>query len=234
MILYLVYLYYYTVLSCIFFISVKKMLNDCTLNDFTILEELFTSLNGAVYKVKHNKTLKLYALKERKRSETGYGLILLYYFNYSISDSHNIAHEVSFLSKFHHPNIIKYYGHFITDIGRLYIILEYAYYGDMQKLILYNKNNNSQLPSAFILKVLSSLSSAVSYLHSLHVVHRDLKSLNVLICDNPEYKNKSLEAEKWPLSGENLLKWTDSDKWIIKIGDFGVFKFDIIFNILDW
>ena len=93
--------------------------------------------------------------------------------------------ELKLLSRFNHPNIIRYYDSWIDNITNysnsypsiscLVIQLEYM---DMtlrdylkQKLPL----NNS---------IIMSILSAIQYLHQLHIVHRDLKPENILINRN--------------------------------------------------
>lgn len=97
--------------------------------------------------------------------------------------------------------------------------------GDLHKLIVMQqsrKRNNGScvFSSGFIFKVLSQLANAISYLHSLHIIHRDLKSLNILICQSPN--NDGSYNRELSFSAKNIDAFLESDQWVLKISDFGI------------
>ncbi|CAK92885.1 unnamed protein product (macronuclear) [Paramecium tetraurelia] len=82
------------------------------------------------------------------------------------------TNEVTLLKVLKHPNIIKYYGSFIQN-DQLCILMEFAENYDLQ---IYTKNN-----PANILNWFTQLCQAVQYLHSMNIVHKDIKMKNVFL-----------------------------------------------------
>lgn len=99
--------------------------------------------------------------------------------------------EVDVFSKLHHPNIISYYGSFIRG-ETLYIEMEYADEGNLAQII---SETTDYLPERYVLNVFEQTTSAISYMHSQNILHRDLKTANVFL-----------------------------KRGIVKIGDFGISK----------
>jgi NIMA (never in mitosis gene a)-related kinase len=100
--------------------------------------------------------------------------------------------EVDIFSKLHHPNIITYYSSFIKG-NFLLIEMEYADGGTLASYIM---ENTEYLPERFILNVFEQITSAINYMHSENILHRDLKCANVFLTSNG----------------------------LVKIGDFGISK----------
>jgi serine/threonine protein kinase len=103
----------------------------------------------------------------------------------SIDES--ILKEVEIWKKFDHPNIVKYYNHFEAD-HKLFIIMEYIDGEDLSTLINRRQKSNLSFTEEFICQVLSQMVSALSYVHRLKVIHRDIKLNNVLHSLNGQIK----------------------------------------------
>ena len=99
--------------------------------------------------------------------------------------------EIDVLRRLRHPNIIQMYGCVVepqcTDanghvLGAA-LVMEYASEGTLRDLIARNAESGQAWSWSERLVLMSQISSALSYLHGLPrpVLHRDLKSLNVLL-----------------------------------------------------
>ncbi|WKX91003.1 hypothetical protein Q1695_009672 [Nippostrongylus brasiliensis] len=89
----------------------------------------------------------------------------------SADEEKSIMGEVKLLQKMHHPMIIGYYDYFVFE-NQLAIVMQYAEGGTMERLVQEQKGVN--LPEATIL-------IALNHIHSKSIVHRDLKTQNILL-----------------------------------------------------
>lgn len=87
--------------------------------------------------------------------------------------------EMSVMSKLDHPNIVAFYG--CVDKGRsLAMILEYAGKGDLEGML-----GDHSMPIQYVqrLRWAKQVAQGLQYLHthSPRVIHRDIKSANILV-----------------------------------------------------
>lgn len=93
--------------------------------------------------------------------------------------------EVAFLSRLYHPNIVQ----FIAACKKppVYcIITEYMSQGTLRMYL--NKKDPYSLSAETILKLALDISRGMEYLHAQGVIHRDLKSQNLLLNDEMRVK----------------------------------------------
>jgi serine/threonine protein kinase len=83
--------------------------------------------------------------------------------------------EMDMLSKLNHPRIVKYLGSEITN-ENLYIFLEYFPSGTLQ-----DHRKCFDLNEKIIVNIATQILEGLVYLHSKGIVHRDIKSNNILI-----------------------------------------------------
>lgn len=88
--------------------------------------------------------------------------------------------EVEVLRKLSHPNIIGYYGSFI-DEPFLYIVLEFADGGDLDQAIRRTKKRGRLFNQDRVLYWFCQVASAMKYVHSKRILHRDLKASNIFL-----------------------------------------------------
>ena len=91
--------------------------------------------------------------------------------------------EIEILKIGQHPNIITLYD-VIENEEKIYIIMEYCSGSD---LFAYIEERNFKLPEKHAAEIIRKLSSAVYYLHSFGIIHRDVKPENILMTDKTEY-----------------------------------------------
>lgn len=94
--------------------------------------------------------------------------------------------EIAFWSTCDHPNVVRYYGSFVEG-SILYIIMEYMNLGSISEIMKFGFSNGIPKESV-ISAVLKDILEAISYFHSNHKIHRDIKTGNVLVNQNGEVK----------------------------------------------
>ncbi|CCD26122.2 serine/threonine protein kinase ATG1 NDAI_0G03450 [Naumovozyma dairenensis CBS 421] len=149
----------------------------------------------------------------------------------------NLEIEIAILKKINHPHIVK-----LIDCERtttdFYLIMEYCALGDLTFLIkkrheliknhpllekIFEKypspnENYNGLHRAFILNYLQQLASALKFLRSKNLVHRDIKPQNLLLLTPLINYNDSKAFKKLGFIGIYELP-------ILKIADFGFARF---------
>ncbi|SCZ90768.1 BZ3500_MvSof-1268-A1-R1_Chr1-3g02231 [Microbotryum saponariae] len=86
-----------------------------------------------------------------------------------------LSSEVAVLQRLEHPSVVKYEGLVKTE-HYLNLVLEYVENGSLQKTIKHFGELPEPLVASYVVKILAGL----EYLHSMHVVHCDLKAANIL------------------------------------------------------
>ena len=140
----------------------------CTFRDFYDIQVLYRSAAGTVYKARFNYDKKYYVLKERVLSELG--------------RRKDITNEVQLLAQLNHPNVIRCEGWFWDEKKQaLFIVLEYCDCGDLCKFIEKRKSRSRYFEERYIWYLFHQMCLAVRHLHENGIVHRDLKSLNIML-----------------------------------------------------
>jgi hypothetical protein len=91
--------------------------------DFIIIHEIGRGATGVVYKVRSNINGRIYAMKDITVTHL------------KIKKQKESFKEILVLKNIQHSNIIKYSNSFFQE-GHIYIIMEYAEYGDLSKVTI--------------------------------------------------------------------------------------------------
>jgi serine/threonine protein kinase len=152
-----------------------------SMNDFDFLAELGTGSFGETFKVKERSSGKFFALKTipAKRSTDPKG---------QDREATLAFSEALRLASLQHPNLVMIHGAFIDrvtigtvmqrEVPRVSIVMDYCDGGDLRK---YYREQPDPLDEARVLQLLQPMLSGLAYIHSKRVVHRDIKSENVLL-----------------------------------------------------
>ena len=85
--------------------------------------------------------------------------------------------EAQIMAQCQHPNTVRLFG-VCLEKGKLALIMEYLEQGS-----LYNMLGDTDIPIAWTRRfsIAADIGKGLAYLHSQNILHRDLKSLNILI-----------------------------------------------------
>lgn len=97
------------------------------------------------------------------------------------SRSPGFMRELVHLHSLNHPHIIRCQG-LVYGLGERYLVLEYADGGSLRAHL----EKHGALPLPEVRRLALHLGSALAHAHSHHLLHRDLKSDNVLLCASPD------------------------------------------------
>ncbi|KAL4169121.1 hypothetical protein KRP22_010048 [Phytophthora ramorum] len=135
-----------------------------TIQDFEMLSVLGKGSFGAVMLVRFKKDGRVFALKIIKKN------------NMDQADVQNAMEERQILQRIHHPYICGLVFAFQTN-ERLYLGMKYYAAGDL----FYHLNMKGRLGVKDAKLYGAELVLAISYLHELNILYRDLKPSNVMI-----------------------------------------------------
>ncbi|CAG5128277.1 unnamed protein product, partial [Candidula unifasciata] len=160
---------------------------------YEIIKRLAVGAHGAVYLIKQVSTKKYFALKkievdERRKTKT----------------KEAVLKEARIMSQLRHPNIVLFHESFLDPAGEyVCIVLDYCDGGNLGERIQDASQTGLLFSEKQVMQWFIQIVMAVQYIHSKHILHRDLKTENVLL-------NK---------------------RNVIKLGDFGISK--ILDNTID-
>eukprot|EP01119_Soliformovum_irregulare_P014306 TRINITY_DN3916_c0_g1_i1.p1 TRINITY_DN3916_c0_g1~~TRINITY_DN3916_c0_g1_i1.p1 ORF type:complete len:861 (-),score=225.80 TRINITY_DN3916_c0_g1_i1:318-2900(-) len=98
-----------------------------------------------------------------------------------------IISEVDIQQKSNHPNIVKYLGSYLLGT-ELWVVMEFMGRGDLATVIAILTQANKQMNEPQIAHVTAQTLKALSYIHTNHRLHRDIKSDNILLGKEGEIK----------------------------------------------
>ncbi|XP_040567677.1 uncharacterized protein [Lepeophtheirus salmonis] len=141
------------------------------MDNYEIVRKIGQGSFGNVYIVSSNckKNENSYVMKEIKTSQ------------FNEKEREDVSQEVDLLSRLNHSNIVSYYESF-SERNCFYIIMEYCELGDLYTKI--NRQRGKLFPETLILGYFVQICRAVEYIHERKILHRDIKSQNILISKN--------------------------------------------------
>ncbi|KAL5393805.1 hypothetical protein PMIN06_006788 [Paraphaeosphaeria minitans] len=143
-------------------------------HNYTIMGELGRGAFATVYKIAEKMDGTVLAAKElEKRRFMKDGRL-----------DKNVENELSIMRNLKHPNVVRFIDY--HDQGDyLYIIMEYAPYGDLRKHMEAGMRPGGEGPMKedVMRLVAQQVLSALAHLHAQNVTHRDIKPDNILISD---------------------------------------------------
>ena len=155
------------------------------MQNFEIGKYLGKGSFGSVCLVTRKQDNKIYAMKRFNLSHS------------PKSEIESALNEIRLLYSLNHPNIIGYKDAFYDNPSfTLNIVMEFADDGDLSKKIENNKKNHLNFQEKIIWEWIFQLLNGLLYLHTNHIMHRDLKSANIFVMKNGQLKIGDLNVSK--------------------------------------
>lgn len=143
-------------------------------SDFRVLKRLGSGAFGEV----------MLAARKRDASQCVIKAVTVVGNGVSRKEQEQALNEVRVLSKVEHPHVVRYLASYVSN-EKLHIVMEWCEGGDLRKAIDGRKDALGPIAGAFpeatIWRYLSHIFSGLAHLHSLKVLHRDMKSSNLFL-----------------------------------------------------
>ncbi|KAK4375482.1 hypothetical protein RND71_006159 [Anisodus tanguticus] len=143
-----------------------------SVDDFEIIKPISRGAFGRVFLAKKRTTGDLFAIKVLKKADM-----------IRKNAVESILAERDILISVRNPFVVRFFYSF-TCRENLYLVMEYLNGGDLYSLL----RNLGCLDEEVVRVYIAEVVLALEYLHSLHVVHRDLKPDNLLIAHDGHIK----------------------------------------------
>ncbi|XP_078444875.1 protein kinase superfamily protein isoform X2 [Wolffia australiana] len=152
---------------------VHPLVKDRTsIDDFEIMKPISRGAFGRVFLAKKRTTGDLFAIKVLRKADM-----------IRKNAVESIIAERDILISVQNPFVVRFFYSF-TSRENLYLVMEYLNGGDLYSLL----RNLGCLDESVARIYIAEVVLALEYLHSLHVVHRDLKPDNLLIAHDGHIK----------------------------------------------
>jgi serine/threonine protein kinase len=102
-----------------------------------------------------------------------------------------LEREIRNMKACDHPHIVRLYEYY-EDYENIYLIMERAAGGELHQVVLNRKKQHRHLPERWVATVTKQCLQAVDYVHSMGIIHKDLKSENIMLlfeCDVDDPRN---------------------------------------------
>lgn len=143
-----------------------------SIDDFEILKPISRGAFGRVFLAKKRTTGDLFAIKVLRKADM-----------IRKNAVESILAERNILISVRNPFVVRFFYSF-TCRENLYLVMEYLNGGDLYSLLRNLGCLDEEMARVYIAEVVLAL----EYLHTLHVVHRDLKPDNLLIAHDGHIK----------------------------------------------
>lgn len=171
--------------------------------DVEVIKRIGTGAYGVVWLAKYRQT-QLVASKRLKRDEVTW------------QRTQDFIAEIKLVSKIDHPCIVPLIGVAWTIESDLQALFEYMANGDLRSYLVKNADDFRGVWTAEKLKIMLRIAEALVYLHSFMpaLVHRDLKSRNVLLGEEMNAKLSDFGVSRFQSEQGTMTTGVGTGKWL--------------------
>lgn len=151
---------------------INKLKKVCSHEDprsiYTKKTKIGQGASGEVYIARNNTTKEICAIKQM---------------NLNLQQKKELLiNEILILEESDHPNIVNYKASYLID-NELWVIMEYMEGGSLTEMI-----DSGEIPEPQIATVCQEVLKGLIHLHKRNIIHRDIKSDNVLLSRTGQVK----------------------------------------------
>uniref|UniRef100_A0AAF5RTK1 non-specific serine/threonine protein kinase n=1 Tax=Wuchereria bancrofti TaxID=6293 RepID=A0AAF5RTK1_WUCBA len=143
--------------------ELKQIVNEGNPTDrYDLLQKIGIGASGHVYTAHDKITGEVVAVKRMAfKSQPKKELLLT---------------EIKVMQKYKHENLVNYIDSFLVDTDDLWVVMDYLEGGNLTDVVV-----KTELDEGQIAAILKECLNALQFLHSHSIIHRDIKSDNVLL-----------------------------------------------------
>lgn len=119
------------------------------------------------------------------------------------------------LSRLHHPNIVMFLGACL-ELPHLYLVTEWVSRGSLEMVM---KDDSVNLSWPLIVRIATQIAHGLQYLHSKHIVHRDVKPHNILLDAQFTVKIADFGLSRVIEIGKTMTKNLGTPSWMVSNKD---------------
>merc|ERR1711916_57145 len=138
---------------------------------YTLGKELGAGAEGVVRLCTNNDDGETYVVK------------LVNIADFGAKDLEHAMAEITVLTAFDHPNIIKHVESFVEE-NTLAIVMENADGGDLETLLKRQRETGKYMKESHVLHYFVQIALALKHVHDRKILHRDLKTQNIFLTSN--------------------------------------------------
>ncbi|KHN84245.1 Serine/threonine-protein kinase PAK 3 [Toxocara canis] len=143
--------------------ELKQIVNESDPSDqYELLEKIGVGASGRVYTARDKATGQIVAVKRMAfKSQPKKELLLT---------------EIKVMQKYKHQNLVNYIDSYLVEADDLWVVMDYLEGGNLTDVVV-----KTELDEGQIAAILKECLQALHFLHSHSIIHRDIKSDNVLL-----------------------------------------------------
>ena len=145
--------------------------NGLKVGDYTLLKILGKGQFGKVWKAKHQKTNKIFAVKQMDKRKIINNPLL----------KRLLKTEISIMNEINHANILHLYE-FLESENNFYLVVNFCNKGDLQEYLQKKAENFFEEPDAVYF--LKQIMNGFQELRKNQILHRDFKLANLFLNDD--------------------------------------------------
>ncbi|KAL4564414.1 hypothetical protein LXL04_028478 [Taraxacum kok-saghyz] len=152
--------------------------------------------------------------------------------------------EVKMLARLKHPNIVRFIGGCYKPMVWC-IVTEYAKGGSVRQFL--NRRQNRAVPLKLAVKQAVDVAKGMEYVHGLGLIHRDLKSDNLLIANDRSIKIADFGVARIEVRTEGMTPEMGTYRWMapemiqhrsytqkVDVYSFGIVLWELITGMLPY